>query len=556
MALHGCIDFASATRVDGWAWDPDRADAPVSLLVLADGAVVGRCLANRWRQDQLAAGIGDGEHAFSLQLRKRLAGGERHLIEVRREEDGAVLPGSPKIVETPLSFDQDVVEELSRIFAAADTDEDFNRRMAFLAEQAEKLKDAYARKRSGLADREAWRRLLWQDGAAPADGAAAPEARPAALVIDDRLPDLNRDAGSKAIVSHMLSLKSLGFDVNFAPADMSGQMDPNLAALEALGVTCHAKPWVDSVEELLKRLPGAYRLVYLHRLSNASCYLPLTRKYQPRARIIYSLADLHSLRLAREAMVEKRDDLARHSEWLKQQEFWCAAQADAVITHSPVEKDILQRSLPARKIVVAPWHVAPNPTAASFSQRNGVGFLAHFAHKPNVDAARLLVGTVMKAVWARDPSITCTLAGSDMPESLRELASDRIIVLGPVGELREFFDRVRLTVAPIAYGAGIKGKVLESFAAGAPCVCTPVAAEGLDFPPALARFVHSKVADMAEATVALHNDQNLHREAAAAGLDFIRDYFSEAKVNAALALAADVPAPKTDKQTSNRATSV
>ncbi len=354
----------------------------------------------------------------------------------------------------------------------------------------------------------------------------------------------------------MLSLKRLGFDVHFAPADMNADLKGDASALEALGVTCHAKPWVNSVEELLLRQRGAYRLVYLHRLSNASCYLALARQHQPRAQIIYSLADLHSLRLAREAAVEQREDLARHSEWLKQQEFWCAAQADAVVTHSPVERDILQRSLPARKIVVAPWRVVANPTAASFSQRRGIGFLAHFAHKPNVDAARLLVTTIMKAVWAKDPSMTCTLAGSDMPDSLRELASDRIIVLGPVGDLGAFFDRVRLTVAPMAYGAGIKGKVLESFAAGAPCVCSPIAAEGLDLPPALARFVHTRVVDMAEAIVALHNDEKLHQETAAAGLDFILDYASEAKVDAALALAADAPAPKSSEQRSDQAASV
>ncbi len=162
----------------------------------------------------------------------------------------------------------------------------------------------------------------------------------------------------------------------------------------------------------------------------------------------------------------------------------------------------------------------------------------------------------MQAVWEKEPSMTCTLAGSEMPDSLRELASDKIIVLGPVGELGEFFDRVRLTVAPMAYGAGIKGKVLESLAAGAPCVCTPIAAEGLDLPPALARFVHSKVADMAEAIVALHNDKKLHRETIAAGLDFIRDTTSEAKVDAALALAADVPAPKAGGQASDQAASV
>ncbi|MGO8738996.1 glycosyltransferase [Rhodoblastus sp.] len=551
MALRGSIDFVSGTAVDGWAWDPEQPDTPVSLLVLANGAVVGRCLANRLRRDLEAAGIGDGKHAFSLQFHKHLPGGERHSIEVRREDDGAVVPGSPKIVETPLSFDQTVVDELSRIFAAAETDDDFDRRMAFLAEQTEKLKNAFNRKRSGLTEREARQRLQWQDAAGAPGRKNAREARPAALVIDDRLPDMNRDAGSKAIVSHMESLQRLGFDVHFAPADMVG--DPG--ALEAFGVTCHARPWVNSVEELLERQRGAYRLVYLHRLSNASCYMPLTRKFQPRARVIYSLADLHSLRLAREAAVEKRDDLARHSEWLKRQEFWCAAQADAVVTHSPVEKDLLQRNLPAKTIVVAPWRVAPDPTAARFSERNGIGFLAHFAHKPNVDAARLLVGPIMKAVWAKDPTIACTLAGSEMPESLRELAGEKIHVLGAVGELGEFFDRVRLTVAPLAFGAGIKGKVLDSFAAGAPCVCTPVAAEGLLLPPALARFVHAKITDMAEAIVALHNDEKLHRETAAAGLDFIRDYASEAKVDAALAQAADVSPPQGEELAGERSAS-
>ncbi len=553
MALRGSIDLVSGTAVEGWAWDPERPDAPVSLIVLANGAVVGRCLANRLRRDLLAAGIGDGKHAFSVQFQKRLPGGESHAIEVRREEDGAVLPGSPKIVETPLAFDQAVADELARILAAAETDEDFDRRMAFLAEQTEKLKSAYNRKRSGLAEREARWRLQWQEAVRAPIGEPAPDSHALALVIDDRTPDLNRDAGSKDIVSHMLSLQRLGFDVHFAPADMRGQRDANLAALEVLGVTYHARSWVNSVEELLDRQRDAYRLVYLRGLSNASCYLPLARKLQPRARIIYSLAHLHSLQAAREAAVEKRDDLARHSEWLKQQEFWCAAQADAVVTHSPVERDILQRALPAKRIVVAPWHIAANASAASFSQRNGIGFLAHFAEKPNVDAARLLVGTIMPAVWAKDPSITCTLAGSETPDSLRELAGERVRVLGAVADASEVFGRVRLTVAALAFGAGIRGVVLDSLAAGAPCVCTPVAAEGLDLPPALARFVHTKLLDMAEAIVALHSDEKLHRETAAAGLDFIRAYASEARVDAALALASDVPVPGSVREASKNA---
>ena len=67
-----------------------------------------------------------------------------------------------------------------------------------------------------------------------------------------------------------------------------------------------------------------------------------------------------------------------------------------------------------------------------------------------------------------------------MPETLRARARDDVEAIGAVGDLADIFDRVRVTVAPLAYGAGIKGKVLDSLAAGIPCVCTPIAAEGLD----------------------------------------------------------------------------
>ncbi|MDI4639962.1 glycosyltransferase family 4 protein [Rhodoblastus acidophilus] len=529
--------MVSGALVEGWAWDDDQPEAPVSIIVLANGAVVGRCLANRFRRDLLDAGIGDGRRAFSLPFRKRLPGGERYTVEVRREEDGALLPGSPKVIETPLSFDQAVADELARILAAAETDEDFERRMAFLLDRAEKLKSDYSRKRSGLAEREKRQRWQSQDPAGSPNGHPAPETRPSALVIDDRLPDLARDAGSKAIVSHMQSLQRLGFDVSFAPADMRG----DAGALEALGVTCHLKPWVNSVEEALERQRGAYRLVYLHRFSNASCYLALVRKFQPRARVIYSLADLHGLRLAREAAAEQRDDLARHSEWLQQQELWFAAQADAILTHSPVEREILQRRLPPRKIFVAPWHVAPNPAGARFAQRNGVGFLAHFAHRPNLDAAQSLVKSIMPEVWRRDPSIPCFLAGSEMPESLHRLASERVRILGAVADLGEIFNSVRLTVAPLAYGAGLKGKVLDSLAAGAPCVYTPVAAEGFAFPRILADQIRATPAEIAEAVVALHNDEALNGQVREAGIDFVRTSFSESQVDAALGEAAGLP---------------
>jgi hypothetical protein len=69
--------------------------------------------------------------------------------------------------------------------------------------------------------------------------------------------------------------------------------------LAAAGVTRCAAPFYSCVEDVLCRQAGTFDLVYLHRLTNADRYLSLARHHQPKARIVYSVADLHHLRQAR-----------------------------------------------------------------------------------------------------------------------------------------------------------------------------------------------------------------------------------------------------------------
>jgi hypothetical protein len=91
-------------------------------------------------------------------------------------------------------------------------------------------------------------------------------------------------------------------------------------------------------------------------------------------------------------------------------------------------------------------------------------------------------------------------------------------------------DRVRLTAAPLRFGAGVKGKVLESFAAGVPCVMTPVAAEGLALGDAL---VGDDAAALAALILRVHGSAALHRDAVQAGRAALGD-FSTAAVEAGL----------------------
>jgi glycosyltransferase involved in cell wall biosynthesis len=175
--------------------------------------------------------------------------------------------------------------------------------------------------------------------------------------------------------------------------------------------------------------------------------------------------------------------------------------------------------------------------------QDGVAFIANYGHPPNLDAARHLVEDIMPMVWAQAPWIPCLLAGSRMPPAIRQLARPgtamAVQALGHVADLSALFARVRLTVAPLRFGAGVKGKVLDSLAAGVPCVMSPVAAEGIDLPPPLSDLVGATPAALAERIVRLHADRAACRDLGRAGIALVAAAFSPATVAAALQAAVD-----------------
>jgi O-antigen biosynthesis protein len=162
-------------------------------------------------------------------------------------------------------------------------------------------------------------------------------------------------------------------------------------------------------------------------------------------------------------------DEARH---VALQELSAALSADRVITHSVSEAGRIEQ-IPsiaaAGKVRVVPWVVPVAPVQTAFADRAGRAFIGSFAHAPNVDAARWLVSEVMPLVWREAAEVGCMIAGNDLSDELHsELERPGVDVLGRVDRLGDVFERGRLTVAPLRFGAGLKDKVLRSMAAGLP----------------------------------------------------------------------------------------
>ena len=97
-ACPGCLDEAGLMRIRGWALGVDPA-VPATLVIMDNGVAIARVVANRHREDLVAAGIGTGRHGFDLTVPGGLAAQQRHVIQVRREADGAEVAGSPAVLE-------------------------------------------------------------------------------------------------------------------------------------------------------------------------------------------------------------------------------------------------------------------------------------------------------------------------------------------------------------------------------------------------------------------------------------------------------------------------
>ncbi len=447
---------------------------------------------------------------------------------VRRVADGRRLEQCPITVAPAASLDDAVCADLSvrlgKLAARIETPAEADTLLHLLLDGAEQMRQAHGstlgRQRSVGQPR---RGGVMQPGSC-------------ALVVDSEWPQPDRDAGSQAIISHIHCLQQLGWHVEFVATDMMPG-DPTSLLMSA-GVVCHMPPAVSSVEEVLRRHTGKFDLVYLHRAQNALAYAGLARQYQPRARLIYSVADLHFLRIGRQAEAEGRPELAREAQALCQREVFAMQLVDSVITHSAHEAALLGRITPAVAVHVVPWALKPRPCAPPWEKRSGTVFVANFRHTPNLDAAHWLVHGVMPLVWERNADATCLIVGANMPPGIAATMRDpRVQLLGHVDDLSEVYGRVRLAIAPLRSGAGIKGKVLEAFAAGLPCVMTPVAAEGLPLPDALMRLTAGDAEGLAAQICRLHEDADHSARLAQAGLSMICWHFSEAHVRTALAAA-------------------
>lgn len=387
-------------------------------------------------------------------------------------------------------------------------------------------KAAQARNRHVFAAK--WREALLAQPApgTPPTPALLHRRQPQVLIVDALTPQPDRDSGSLRLVELMRLLIQEGAHVVFLPANRSAD-GAYTTALQQLGVECWHAPWAPRLPAWLRAHGPRFDVVLASRHYVAGELFPLLRAHAPQARLLFDTVDLHFLRERRAAELDGDAAALRAAARTRTRELALVAQADATLVVSEAERRLLAQDAPAARVRVLSNLHRPAPATGGPEGRAGLLFVGGFRHPPNVDAVAWFVREVLPRVRESLPSTELHCIGGDVPAGIRALgALPGVHVHGHVPDLQPWLERCRVSVAPLRYGAGVKGKVNQAMAHGLPVVATSCAVEGMHLAHGHDALIADQPDAFAAAVVRLHTDDGLWRTLAANGRENVQRHFS------------------------------
>jgi len=318
-------------------------------------------------------------------------------------------------------------------------------------------------------------------------------------------------------------LQEMGFSITFA-SDSEDYLPNQQKVLKERGI--FVLQGRQATQHHLASEGGKYHFVLLSRPETAFHYLPYARAYALYSQIIYDMVDLHWLRFEREMEISGDGNLLSVIEHFRRIELLNSTCADLVLAITDEEKERLLAEQPNTKIAILPNIHETHPPKTSFAKRRGLLFIGGFWHKPNEDAVIFFVNDVLPSLIAKIPDLVFYIIGSNMPASVTSLRSANVNPLGFVPDVAPYFESCRVFVAPLRFGAGMKGKVGQSMSHGLPIVATKIGAEGMGLRDEREILIADEPQDFANSVNRLYSDEILWRELSYNGLAHVEANYS------------------------------
>jgi len=341
------------------------------------------------------------------------------------------------------------------------------------------------------------------------------------FVVAESVPAFDRHSGYQRLY-RILELLSKRYAIAFIAYgdDPPYRTNEYVRALEALGIEVYVRTF------RLRRFWNARGKALLFETYRvAEWWLDGVRFLNPTLPIIIDSVDLNYLRELRMSEYEPSSKSREQALETRARELAMYEKADAVITVTEYEKNVLAKELPGLEVMVVPNIHEVDGAAVDAEPRilGSLLFVGGFGHPPNVDAVLYFCHEVLPLIRRVLPSVPVWIVGDSPPEkvvAMKALAG--VEVTGYVPDLGPYLRKAWISIAPLRYGAGMKGKIGEAMAAGLPVVTTAIGAEGMQLQNRVTALIADSAEEFANAVTELSRDMALHAEITRNALEHVR----------------------------------
>ncbi|WP_258929418.1 glycosyltransferase [Flavobacterium davisii] len=339
------------------------------------------------------------------------------------------------------------------------------------------------------------------------------------LFIGLVFPEPTSSAAGTRIVQLINLYKELGYEVIFASTAQKTENSFDLSSIDVLEYAIELNH--NSFDDFILNLDPV--MVVFDRFISEEQFGWRVATACPKAIRILDSEDLHCLRYARHTAVKKNnvfDTKDLLEEPLALREIASIYRCDLTLIISEFEMEILQNIFKIDKSLLfyLPIFYSNKTKTLAYEDRVNFVFIGNFLHEPNYDAV-VQLKTIWKEIRKELPTVNLTIYGAYASSKINQMNNEKegFCIRGRASCVYEILEQSKVLLAPLRFGAGIKGKLLEAMVVNTPSVTTSIGAEGISTPKYWNGYVTNDMNDFVKKAINLYKEKQIWDKACKEG---------------------------------------
>jgi glycosyltransferase involved in cell wall biosynthesis len=359
------------------------------------------------------------------------------------------------------------------------------------------------------------------------------------LVIGYTWPEPTTTAAGNRMMQLIEFFQFQNYDITFASTATKSEYSIDLSTFNIKTENIVLND--SSFDDFIKKLNP--EMVLFDRFLTEEQFGWRVAEFAPSAIRILDTEDLHSLRQVREKLFKSKIEFTP-TKWLQsditKREIASMYRCDLSLIISTYEMDLLLSvvKMDKRLLLHLPFQLnkinnAQITSWPSYNARKDFICMGNGKHAPNVDAIVWLKKEIWPLIRKSMPNANLYIYGSYLPEQIQQMhnAKDGFYVKGWAESVAKVMGQSRINLAPLRFGAGIKGKLIDAMQCGTPSITTAIGAEGMHGELPWNGWITDAAESFANAAVALYNNASDWRQSQDNGIAIINAFYDKASLD-------------------------